>query len=75
MYLRNKNYKRIIIESSPFLRTLETAAIIANELKIPEIKVNYKAFEWMEPNSFKDASIVNKLALTKCDFDFVTLRI
>ena len=37
MVLNANGYEKIIIESSPFLRTLETAAIIASELNINEV--------------------------------------
>ena len=37
-----------VLESSPFLRCLETAAIIAREIGMSRIYVNYMLIEWMK---------------------------
>ena len=36
-YLKEGNYDKIVIETSPFLRTLETAVGIAKEIGVSEI--------------------------------------
>ena len=51
-YLRGGQYQRVVIESSPFLRTLETAAAIASEVGVGEITVNYRLFDWLREESF-----------------------
>ena len=65
MWLRNGVYDKITIESSPFLRTLQTAAIIAEELGVEEVKVNYKAFEWLNDHQFKNMAVMETLTLVK----------
>jgi len=53
-YLRQGKYERVIIESSPLLRTLETAAAIAAELGVGEVTVNYRVFEWLKQEFFPE---------------------
>jgi len=48
------NYEKIVIESSPLLRTLETAAAIAHELGVNEITTNYRVFEWLKKDFFPE---------------------
>ena len=55
-YLTQGNYQKIILESSPILRTLETAAAIAHELGINEIRTNYRCFEWLKQEFFENGS-------------------
>ena len=63
-YFKENGFDKIIIESSPFLRTLETAAAIAKELSVYEIDVNYRAFEWFRNGLFNDKTIVHKLTFS-----------
>lgn len=46
-YFEKNGYTDIIIESSPFLRTLQTASTVANILGIKNIKINYILAKWM----------------------------
>ena len=46
-YLQKHNYKKIVIESSPFLRCLQTAAAFAKELGITYITTSYRASEFL----------------------------
>ena len=50
--ISKRDYKRIIIEVSPFLRCMETAAAIAKEFGINEISVNYRWGEWLDIRYF-----------------------
>ena len=51
-YLKEHGYSHIIIESSPFLRCLETAAAFAKELGITEITTCYRASEFLDDWTF-----------------------
>ena len=62
-YLSRGGYSDIVLESSPLLRTLETAAAIAHELGIGEIRVNYRLFEWLKPEFFPDGCPVDSICL------------
>ena len=65
--LENKAYDRIVIETSPFLRCLETAAAIAKELDISKIRVNYRYSEWLKEKFFPNGSPVKDLEINKID--------
>ena len=56
-----EGYARVIIETSPFLRCMETAAAIAKELNVEEITVNYKWGEIMKYGIFPYGSPIAKL--------------
>ena len=47
-YLFKNKYDIILIESSPYLRCLQTAKEVANILDVKSIKMNYLAGEWMK---------------------------
>ena len=64
-YLTQGNYEKIVIESSPLLRTLETAAAIAHELGICEITINYRVFEWMKEEFFPEGCPVDDIFFGK----------
>ena len=57
----------MVIETSPFLRCLETAAAIAKELDISRIKVNYRYSEWLKEKFFPNGSPVKDLEINKID--------
>ena len=62
--LEEGQYEAIVIETSPFLRTMETAAAIAIELGVPEITVNYRCGEWMKQQIFPDGSPMKSITLS-----------
>ena len=64
-YLRRGNYERVVIESSPLLRTLETAAAIAHELGVTEITVRYNWFEWLKDEFFPEGCPVEEMTFVK----------
>ena len=64
-YLTKGNYTKIVIESSPLLRTLETAVAIAKELQVNQITVKYQIFEWLKDEMFPDGSPVDTMLFTK----------
>ena len=41
------SFDKVMVESSPFVRTLMTAGQIASQLKVPEVQVNYELTEGM----------------------------
>ena len=51
-YLAEHGYDSIVIESSPFLRTMQTASIVAKHLGIEKIKINYGLAKWMRCKSY-----------------------
>ena len=46
-YLADNGYTRIIIEASPFLRTMQTASTFAKILEVPNIQINCVLAKWM----------------------------
>jgi len=64
-YLTKGGYQKIIIESSPLLRTLETAAAIAHELGVNEITTNYRVFEWLKDEFFPEGCPVDDMLFVK----------
>lgn len=50
-YLKANEYTDVVIESSPFLRTMQTAAVVAKELNVPRIKLNCLLAKWMRVKS------------------------
>ena len=64
-YLARGNYQRIILESSPLLRTLETATAIAKELGVQEININYHVFEWLSEDIFPEGCPVDNTIFVK----------
>lgn len=64
-YLEKNNYNNIIIESSPYLRALQTAKEAAKELGIKTIKINYLLSEWMKGKFFTSNPIGTLLIRNK----------
>ena len=64
-YLTANNYDKIVIESSPFLRAMETAAGIATELGLDEISINYRCSEWLRQEFFPEACPLNELTINQ----------
>ena len=56
-YLKENKYDEVILESSPFIRTLMTAAQIAKALNISQIKVNYRYSEWLDGSFYAENPI------------------
>lgn len=52
-----------MIESSPFLRALETAAAIAKEIGVNQINTNYLYCEWLKKQFFPDGSPLENLEI------------
>ena len=44
-YLQDAGYKEIIVECSPFLRTMQTAKIIANQMGLKNVVLNTEVCE------------------------------
>jgi len=59
-YLEINGYTEVVIESSPFLRTLQTASVVASILKITDMRINYSLAKWMRvKNAKKASSLIN----------------
>ena len=56
-FLESNGYTKIIIQSSPYLRCLQTAKESAKILGIPTIEVNYMLSEWMKSTFFESNPI------------------
>ena len=54
----NVNFDEVRIESSPFLRCLQTAGQVAEELEINDVHVNYRVCEtlWEGVEEFENAN-------------------
>lgn len=46
-YFENNGYTEVIIETSPFLRTMQTASTVAKILGVKNMKINYILAKWM----------------------------
>lgn len=46
-YLEKNEYTHVVIEASPFLRTMQTAATVAKVLDVPKIRLNCLLAKWM----------------------------
>ena len=44
----------MILEASPFLRTMMTAAGISKMIGIEKIKINYRFCEWLSPDFYEE---------------------
>ena len=53
-YLEKNNYTNIVVETSPYLRSLQTAAETAKVLGHKTMKINYKIAEWMKGTFFAE---------------------
>ena len=51
-YLKTHKFDDIVIECSPFIRTMMTGAAIAKEIGFSQITVNHHFCEWMSDNFF-----------------------
>ena len=64
-YLDENDYTHIFIESSPYLRALQTASEVAQVLDIQSIRVNYIYSEWMKAKFFTSNPIDTLLLRTQ----------
>ena len=60
-------FDEIRVESSPFLRCLQTAAKVAQVLSVPKINVNYRVSESLYDTCFDDNDIFDTLELKTKD--------
>ena len=59
--------KFVVIESSPFVRSMQTAAAIAKEIGVKEIQANFQYCEWLKTNYFPDDDPLDKLTISKME--------
>ena len=64
-YLEDNGYTKIIVQSSPYLRCLQTAAETCKILGIEKIEVNYVVGEWMKDKFFPQNPINDLLIRNK----------
>ena len=68
-------FDKVIIECSPFLRTMMTAGQIALELAVPIVTINYRATELMKKgNWYFEKNPMNKIEFTKYKYDFEVMQ-
>ena len=58
-YLHHNDFTHIVIEASPFLRTMQTAATVAKVLDVPSIKVNCLLAKWMRAKNRTQEELSN----------------
>ena len=61
-YLYENQFEMAVIESSPWLRCLQTASIIAKEIGLEQIRCNFLYSEWATAK-FYDENPVGKLTV------------
>jgi broad specificity phosphatase PhoE len=67
----------VIIETSPFIRCLQTASEIAKILGVPRVTVNYRFSEFLSYEDFGHSGRekpMHKMELTKFDFDYQKMK-
>lgn len=62
-FLQENNFELVVIESSPFLRSMQTAAGIAQSLGVKSIKVNYVYSEWLKLQFYPEGNPIGKLTI------------
>ena len=62
--------EEIVLECSPFIRTMMTAAAIAKGLDLPKIHINYLYSEFMSESLFADNPL-KKTILSSKDKDHI----
>lgn len=63
----NMKFDKIVIESSPFLRCIQTASEVAVALGVDEVSINYLFAEHLHPRDFPDFDPLTKLLSTTVD--------
>ena len=59
-YVEKHGFEEVVIECSPFIRTVQTAAIIAKAIGKSKVRVQYKYHEWLHP-AFYDYNPMQEL--------------
>ena len=49
-----RKFDKVIVSSSPFIRTMTTGALICERIGVKEISLDYNFCEWQTPEIFKD---------------------
>eukprot|EP00347_Sterkiella_histriomuscorum_P019307 403342151 len=70
-YIEENKFEEVILESSPFLRVMMTAAQIAKQLSIPKITVSYNHREIMHPSCFSGQDPIPNLLFINKDKDYL----
>jgi broad specificity phosphatase PhoE len=60
-FLIQQKIELVVIDSSPFVRCLQTASAIAEKIGIETIHVNYLACEWLKGKFYPEGNPVGKL--------------
>ena len=60
-FLIHNKIDLVVIDSSPFLRCLQTAASIADTIGIKTIHINYLACEWLKGKFYPNGNPIGKL--------------
>lgn len=72
--IKEHKYKFIVIEASPWIRTLQTAAAIAQQIGVPQIRVNYNYSEWMKGKFFPEGNPIGKLYVETLPIELIRER-
>mmetsp|Transcript_33799 Transcript_33799/g.39764 ORF Transcript_33799/g.39764 Transcript_33799/m.39764 type:complete len:149 (+) Transcript_33799:36-482(+) len=64
-----KPFDKVIVESSPFLRTMQTAAFVCKALHIPSFRLNYEFCEHLEPKMQVGSNPIPMLTVKQIETD------
>ena len=64
-YIEKNKFDEVIMECSPFIRTVQTATQIAKKIGITKIKINYKLSELLATCFFPENPIDKLITRTK----------
>lgn len=74
-FLTENEYTHVVIEASPFLRTMQTAATVAKVLDVPSFRLNCLLAKWMRAKKrtneeqMGDFNPFNHLIVSKIEAD------
>ena len=64
-----KPFDKIVVNSSPYIRTVSTASRICKENDIESIELDYTFCEWMEENMHKGRDPLPMLAINNLSYE------
>ena len=75
-YLQDHGYAfdTIEIECSPFIKCMQTAAIIASQFGVQKVTINYTLTQHLHPSKVHYYNPMEHLEITRANFDFKKLK-
>jgi len=71
------SFDEIVVECSPFIRTIQTASEVARELGVKKLTVNYRFSEYLSFEDFGHSGRedpIKRMELAQFDFDYEKMK-